>query len=125
MKKSLLTLITVGLIVFLTACGGGENSDDTVQNEAADGNEGQVITMTASNFEFDQAEYTVSKGEPVTINFTTEEGMHGIGIDEFGVKIQGDGSATFTPEEPGEYVIYCNIACGTGHSQMKSTLIVQ
>lgn len=32
---------------------------------------------------------------------------------------------TFTPEEPGEYLIVCNEYCGLGHHAMKGRLIVE
>ncbi|MRH43645.1 cytochrome C oxidase subunit II [Aquibacillus halophilus] len=125
MKKSLLIIIMLGMIAILVACGGA--SDDTDQQAEGDSNEqeGQALTITATDFEFDQEEYTVLAGEPVTIDFASEQGTHGIGIDEFEVNIKGDGSATFTPEASGEYEIYCTVPCGTGHSDMKSTLVVQ
>ncbi|WP_235000438.1 cupredoxin domain-containing protein [Virgibacillus dakarensis] len=51
--------------------------------------------------------------------------MHGLAIDDFDVNIEGDGNATFTPDKPGEYTIYCSIPCGQGHSDMTSTLVVK
>src|SRR5690625_4874235 len=84
-----------------------------------------LFEIVATNWDFDQAEYTVTAGEEVKITLVNEEGMHGIAIDGLDVDIQGDGDATFIPEEPGEYKIYCNIPCGQGHNDMVSTLIVQ
>jgi cytochrome c oxidase subunit 2 len=107
----------------LAACSG----DDTEQTGDISSSEDSStqIDITASNFEFDQAEYTANVGEEVKITLTNDEGMHGIAIDEMDVNIEGDGEATFTPEEPGEYTIYCSVPCGQGHAEMKSTLIVE
>ncbi len=143
MKKGLLFSLLLSLILVLAACGGDdgdtssdpsnqtgtdsteesadEADDSAASDEAAANNE---ITVVGSNFEFDQDEYVVQSGEEVTLTFVNEEGNHGISIDEFNVNIQGDGEATFVPEEPGEYKIYCNIFCGEGHEDMVATLVV-
>lgn len=122
MKKYLMLFILVNLILVLSACGGGEDSG---QDDTSNVEEGTPLNITATNFAFDQEEYTVQSGEPVTIHFKSEEGNHGIDIDGVGVSIRGDGKATFTAGEPGEYNIICNIPCGAGHSDMHATLIVQ
>lgn len=83
------------------------------------------LHIHATNFEFDQEKYVVKAGEEVTINFTSDEGYHGLAIDEFRVHISGRGKATFTPDKPGEYKIYCHIYCGHGHERMIATLIVK
>lgn len=137
MKKGILVTILFGLILALAACGGGNSDSNTTktgqdaaeETESTSSSEEPVINndfeIKATNFEFDQAEYTVKAGEEVKISLVNDEGMHGISIDDLDVNIEGDGEATFTPEEPGEYTIYCNIPCGQGHSDMVSTLIVQ
>lgn len=144
MKKGLLFSLLLSLILVLAACGGGDSdtssdasdntgtdsaeesasdeaNDSTTSDEAAANNE---ITVIGSNFTFDQDEYVVQSGEEVTLTYVNEEGNHGISIDAFDVNIQGEGEATFIPEEPGEYEIYCNIFCGEGHEDMVATLVV-
>ncbi|WP_077624154.1 hypothetical protein [Sediminibacillus massiliensis] len=141
MKKNLFIVMVISLMVVLTACGGNNSDessqeggqDQTEQSESTDdqnadsgGDSGEnTLNISATNFQFDQEEYTVEAGEEVTINLTSEEGQHGLAIDEYDVNIEGEGSATFTPEEPGEYEIYCSVPCGQGHSGMVSTLVVQ
>lgn len=51
--------------------------------------------------------------------------MRGIAIDGLDVDIKGDDESTFTPTEPAKYIIYCKIASGAGHADMKSTLLVK
>ena len=137
MRKSILTTILLGLVLVLAACGGDNNDSSTVTEvenspeETEDINSSEETTVNndfeiiATNFEFDQDEYTVKAGEEVKISLVNDEGMHGIAIDDLDVTIEGDGETTFIPEKPGEYTIYCNIPCGQGHSDMVSTLIVQ
>ncbi|MEK3995156.1 cytochrome C oxidase subunit II [Psychrobacillus sp. FSL K6-2365] len=128
MKKWLLATFFLSVLFVLAACGGKDTSNGTGQVEntssSDEANVSNELNITAINFEFDQTEYTVKSGETVKISFANKEGMHGIAIDGLDVDIKGDGGATFTPPEPGEYTIYCNIPCGTGHADMKSTLIV-
>src|SRR5690625_6357612 len=90
------------------------STEETGTNSSEDSTANNDIEIKATNFEFDQAEYTVKAGEEVKISLVNEEGSHGIAIDDLDVKIDGDGDATFTPEEPGEYTIYCSIPCGQG-----------
>lgn len=127
MNKGLLTLITLGLVLVLAACGQTNSSDTDNSNSSQTGEatSNNMVVIKATNWEFDQAEYSVNAGEEVSISLTNNEGMHGIAIDEFDVNIEGDGKASFTPDQPGEYIIYCSIPCGEGHSEMKSTLIVK
>lgn len=122
MKKWLLASVLLSVLLVLAACGGTGKEDNTGSSE--DANASTEINLTGKNFEFDQAEYTVKAGEKVNITYKNEEGMHGISIDDLDVEIKGDGEATFTPTEPGEYTIYCNLPCGAGHADMKATLIV-
>ncbi|WP_209121091.1 hypothetical protein [Alkalihalobacillus sp. BA299] len=51
------------------------------------------------------------------------EGYHGIAIDGTNLKIDGDGTATISLE-PGEYTIYCSVACGGDHEEMTAKLII-
>jgi len=138
LRKGLLATILFGLILVLAACGGNEDSgtedtggnDATEQEQAGDNGTAEDTTnndldITATNFEFDEEAYTVQAGEEVKIALTNEDGMHGLAIDDFDVNIEGDGEATFTPDEPGEYTIYCSIPCGQGHDDMTSTLVVK
>lgn len=137
MKKFLLTALFIGLLITLAACGGDDDNASTeaedTANETAEQTEDTAVSgetvneinLISTNFSFgDEDAYTVKAGEEVTITHTNEEGHHGIAIDEFDVNIEGDGEATFIPEEPGEYEIYCNVFCGEGHDDMVVTLVV-
>lgn len=139
MKKGLLSTLLLGLILVLAACSGNESSepvdtDGTEENQTTEqtedtGSSGALanneLAITASNWEFNQSEFTVKAGEEVKITLTNSEGYHGIAIDDLDINIQGDGEATFIPEEPGEYKIYCSVPCGEGHADMMSTLVVE
>src|SRR5699024_1603980 len=122
-KKKLFIFLLLSLTVILAACGGNDEASEPKDESASNSN--SEIEVTATNFEFNQPEYTVQSGDEVKINLSNADGSHGIAIDEFDVDIQGDGEATFTHDKPGEYTIYCNIPCGQGHDDMQSKLIVE
>ncbi|WP_163581859.1 cytochrome C oxidase subunit II [Gracilibacillus saliphilus] len=126
MKKILLGMMTLSLALVLAACGGGDDegssNSDGEAGENASG-DGETVDIQASNWQFDQEEYTVPAGE-VTVNLTNEEGFHGIEIEGTDIALDDAGSQTATLE-PGEYTIRCSIMCGAGHDDMVATLIVE
>jgi len=129
-KKGMVVVSMLVLMLVLTACGGNNEEKSEDENKGASEPQEDIIInntldIEATNFNFGQEQFKVKVGEPVTINFKSTEGMHGLGIDEFDVDISGEGKAEFTPEKPGEYEMYCNIPCGGGHNDMKTTLIVE
>ena len=125
MKRNLLFTLLLGVVLVLAACSGNNSDQQSESGSKEDSAPASQIDITASNFEFDQDEYIVNAGEEIKVTLTNAEGMHGIAIDGLDVSIEGEGEVTFTPDEPGEYTIYCNIPCGQGHDEMKSTLVVQ
>jgi cytochrome c oxidase subunit 2 len=140
MKKLLLLVMGLTLVFVLAACGSKPDasapaasssttptaSSATTATPAAGGASGQNITLKASNFKYEQAEYKVKKGEPVTITLQNAQGMHGAAIKDFGVDLKKEGeSKTFTPDKTGSFPIVCSIMCGAGHADMKATLIVE
>ena len=128
MKKFLLLTAFSALFVILAACSGGEEqaeSDNTADSSSEVVAENNTLDIEGTNFEFGSEKFVVKSGEEVTINFKSTEGIHGLAIDDFDVNISNEGTATFTPTEPGEYKIYCSIPCGEGHDNMVSTLVVE
>ncbi|WP_020617594.1 cupredoxin domain-containing protein [Paenibacillus daejeonensis] len=135
MKKQLSVAVTAfALAIMLAACGGGNGADtnNTPANTPANSETGasndaaaQEVVIEATNWEFDQSEYRVKQGEPVNITLKSTQGNHGISINNTDVKLKKDESMNYTFDAPGEYQIVCNIPCGTGHTKMVSTLIVE
>nr|WP_276304381.1 cytochrome c oxidase subunit II [Halomarina sp. PSR21] len=64
----------------------------------------------------------------VTLTVTSDDVFHNFGIPELRAKadaIPGQTTETwFVAERPGEYTAHCYELCGTGHSEMKATVIV-
>lgn len=122
-------------VVFaLSACGGSkEEGTDTATDNATNNSptdevsgDAREIALKAANFEFDQKEYKAKVGETVKFTLVNEEGVHGVQMDGIDVNLDvGNPSQTVTLNEAGTYEIICSVFCGTGHSDMKSTLIVE
>jgi cytochrome c oxidase subunit 2 len=131
MNKLLVFLMSVALIMALAACGSKSPAATTAatatsSSTAAPAAGEQKITLQATNFKYDQKEYRVKKGQPVTITLDNKEGMHGAAIKDFNVKLDNSNKTmTFTPDKTGTFTINCSVMCGTGHADMKSTLIVE
>lgn len=127
MKKLLVLLMGVAVVIAITACGSKESKPAETTSPAATTQAagGQSVVLKATNFQYDQAEYHVKKGQPVTITLDNSQGVHGAAIKEFNVKLDNSNKTfTFTPDKTGSFPITCSIMCGNGHANMKSTLIV-
>ncbi len=96
-------------------------------NAAQDGPVREIY-ITASQWKFSENEIRVKKGERVRIIAESADVPHGFAIDELGVSAYLDGVRKqvieFVAERPGTYVFYCNVPCGSGHSNMKGKIIV-
>lgn len=124
MKKLLVLMMGISLVIALAACG-SKKAEEPKSTDAAAAS-GQKITIKATNWQFDQTEYRVKKGEPVTITFDNAQGTHGAQIKDFKVNLDNSKkTVTFTPDKTGSFPITCSIMCGQGHASMKSTLIVE
>ncbi|TJY41134.1 cytochrome C oxidase subunit II [Cohnella pontilimi] len=126
MKKWILTLgllLTAALV--MAGCGGkkSEPASSPAASQAAGG--GKTITVDAKNFEFDQKEIKVKKGETVTITLKNSQGNHGLKIEGYDKEVKGNESVTFTADQAGEFKFECSIMCGAGHKDMVGTLIVE
>jgi cytochrome c oxidase subunit II len=70
----------------------------------------------------------VPVGEPVKLTMTSEDVIHDFGVPAFRVKkdvVPGMYSTEwFTPTKVGEYHLFCDQYCGTGHPHMVGTVVV-
>lgn len=112
------------MMLALAACGGGSDAfTETTETPA------QEVTIIATNWKFDQPEYKVKKGEPFTLTLDVQEGVHGIKVEGMGGSLASKpgetASKTVVANKEGSYLVICNVACGSGHSQMKAKLIVE
>ena len=89
----------------------------------------RVVAISAKRFEFSPNQITLKKGEPVTLRLTTEDVKHGF----FSKALQIDADlvpgntteVTITPQTAGTFTTICDNFCGSGHGNMKMTIVVE
>ncbi|PYI53147.1 plastocyanin/azurin family copper-binding protein [Paenibacillus flagellatus] len=122
MKKTLLyVLALVAVLAVISACGKKEESSAP----AATGPVSGELKITATNWQFDQKEYKVKKGDTMKVTLDSKEGAHAIKINGINVDVGTNKSKDVTFDKAGTYDIICSQPCGTGHATMKAKLIVE
>ena len=89
----------------------------------------RVVAISAKRFEFSPNQITLKKGEPVTLRLATEDVKHGF----FSKALQLDADlvpgetkeVTITPQTAGMFTTICDNFCGSGHGNMKMTIVVE
>jgi cytochrome c oxidase subunit 2 len=115
--------LTAGLLIVLAA---GFTIGGSGARAAEDP---RVITITAKRFEFNPKEVTITLGETVRLQLTSEDVTHGffmkpLGIDEEIVPGKTT-EVVVTPRTAGRYTTICDHFCGAGHGSMKMTIVVE
>lgn len=87
------------------------------------------FTVTAKQFLFSPSTIIVNQGDAVQLTVTSEDVDHGFAIPAFGVgqTIPAGKTITvnFTADKTGSFPFFCNVFCGSGHKDMKGTLVVK
>jgi cytochrome c oxidase subunit 2 len=126
MKRIWSILASTMIVASLIFAGCSNETKPAATESSAPAASGEnVINIEASNWKFNQETFEAKAGQPVTLNFNSKEGVHGIVIEGLDVEIQQKGSKTITPDKPGEYKIVCSIPCGPDHGKMTATLVVK
>ena len=108
-----------------------DTTEDALEAAPAEDAEPAVneISVTARRFEFEPSTITVSKGDNVKLLITSVDVTHGINIPAFGVNAQLNAGQTteveFIADQEGTFPFACSVVCGSGHTGMTGTLIVQ
>lgn len=91
--------------------------------------EPRVIDITAKRFEFAPPEITLKKGETVTLRLRSLDVTHGFFQRALGIDLEivpgKTAEVTLTPQVPGRYLTICDHFCGSGHGNMKMTIVVE
>ncbi|MCZ8512870.1 cupredoxin domain-containing protein [Paenibacillus filicis] len=117
--------------LFLIACllGAGvlfQNVSLRQAEQASQAAEGPTLKFVATNYQFDQPEYTVKAGQKVKVSLLNKEGLHALEIVGLNVKLDNNTkTADVTFDKPGTYEVHCVLPCGPGHPNMKTKLVVQ
>jgi len=117
------TLVTIACAmgVYLLATGLPERPQE---EKLAEGQE--LLSIKATNFNFDKAEYKVKAGTTYKIKYANTLGNHGVEFVGLNLELDKDNpEAEMTFDTPGTYELHCSIMCGQGHATMISKLIVE
>jgi cytochrome c oxidase subunit II len=89
----------------------------------------RVVEISAKRFEFNPKQVTLKRGEKVTIRLVSTDRAHGLLIKPLGVDLDADdgkpGEITITPDTAGTFPAICDHYCGSGHGNMKMTIVVE
>ncbi len=103
--------------------GGDQPSEPTESTSSI-----KEFNVIAKQWEFDPNTIEVDFGDTVVLNIESVDVDHGIMISEFGVNeklLPGENvRVEFIASKKGTFSFFCNVFCGSGHSQMDGTIIV-
>lgn len=89
----------------------------------------RTIPIVARQYGYTPSEVRLKKGETVTLALTTTDVAHGLKSKDLQIDAPippgKTTTVTVTPQAAGTYTATCNKFCGTGHSSMKMTFIVE
>jgi cytochrome c oxidase subunit 2 len=92
-------------------------------------NDKSVIRITARMFAYSPSRIELKKGEPVTLELTSLDRMHGFNMPGLGVRadvLPGQSvRVDILPEKAGRYTFLCDIFCGDGHDEMNGVIVVK
>jgi cytochrome c oxidase subunit 2 len=89
----------------------------------------RAIVITAKRFEFVPSTITLKKGEAVKLFVTSEDVTHGFFLRQLKIDAEllpGETQQiTVTPQSAGTFTAFCHHFCGSGHGNMKLTVVVE
>lgn len=132
--------IVVGIVVIVLVLAGGFFLFNNGFNSSPNSEEGIVVVeksspetkefnVIAKKWDFSPDTITVNEGDTVILNIESIDVDHGIAIPNFGVnEFLSPGNTVkieFVADKKGSFSFSCNVFCGSGHSSMEGTLVVQ
>ncbi|HIH20510.1 TPA: hypothetical protein HA244_04555 [Candidatus Micrarchaeota archaeon] len=99
------------------------------QSPSPAANETKEFSIVARQFSFTPSEIRVSKGDKVRLTIDSVDTTHGFSLPDFGISATlAPGKQTvieFVASKAGTFAFSCNVFCGSGHSEMSGSLIVE
>ncbi len=134
MKRGILLFL---IVIFLVGCSAKPSvqvapQQVVIEQQSSEAQEPQnikEISVTAKQFSFEPNPIVVSKGDKVRLSITSQDVTHGFSINDYNINVQvPPGKITlveFLADKAGTFEIKCSVVCGSGHSAMRGSLIVQ
>ena len=94
----------------------------------AQAGEPQLVKLVAQRFHYTPNEFQVKAGQPVVLEFTSLDFVHGFHMPD--LKLRADlppgivTRVTFTVGKPGVYDFLCDNFCGDNHEEMHGRMVV-
>ena len=89
----------------------------------------RVIKIVAQRFAYTPNKIILKKGQPVILEFTSLDFVHGFKIPDLNIRADlPPGKVTkvhITPDKEGIYDFLCDNFCGAGHEEMGGRIIVK
>lgn len=86
------------------------------------------FSINARQWEFSPSSISVKKGDRVKLTITSFDVPHGFALPEYNIdELLAPGvtkTVEFTADKAGSFGFFCNVFCGSGHTNMKGMLIV-
>ena len=82
----------------------------------------RVFQVDARQYAYSPADLKVNAGDTVTIHLVSNDVVHGLYVDGYGVSVDADpgqtATLTFVANKPGSFRFRCNVTCGAMHPFM-------
>jgi cytochrome c oxidase subunit 2 len=135
-SKSVLIMVIVIVSLFALSCKNNDQAmqaaDKPVSDNMGQGmvyNTGDTIHIQAMQFKFDPSTITIKKGAAVKLILQSKDVTHGFAIAEYNLNVVlppgVEKTVDFTADKAGTFTYFCSVYCGSGHKDMKGTLIVK
>jgi cytochrome c oxidase subunit 2 len=88
----------------------------------------KVISVSAMKFEFLPATINLKRGEPVILELSSLDRVHGFKVPALGVDVAVLPDTTVrvrvVPDKAGRFAFLCDNFCGDGHEDMDGVIVV-
>jgi len=89
----------------------------------------RVVKITAHKFTYEPSQIELNLGEPVVLELTSKDVLHGFNIPDLGLRTDVEPGETarvrLVPQKAGTFEFHCDNFCGLDHEDMSATIIVQ
>jgi Heme/copper-type cytochrome/quinol oxidases, subunit 2 len=88
----------------------------------------RIFQVDARQYAYSPSELRVNAGDTVTVHLVSNDVVHGLYVDGYGVSMEADpgqtATLTFVANKPGSFRFRCNVTCGAMHPFMIGKLTV-
>jgi cytochrome c oxidase subunit II len=118
-NRALAAIVGAGLLAFALGA---------LAERAVSGSGEHIVKITAERYDYEPEHIILKRGEPVTLELTAEDRMHGFHVKALGVRadvLAGQSvRVRVVPDKVGTFPFTCDVFCGSGHGDMSGTITV-